>query len=95
MLETKLGKPLPEIDKGVSRVLVGVAPDQDGADRLFLRVVLKNDSSMAKPSAELGKRLQKIAGALRQRATKLELPLSTSVDFVLESELPRPKRKTA
>ena len=94
-LEAKLGKPLPEIDKGVARVLVGVAPDLNGEDRLFLRVVLKDDASTAKPSEELGKRLQRIAGALRQRATKLELPLAAAIDFVLESELPPSKRKTA
>jgi hypothetical protein len=94
-LEAKLGKPLPEVDKGVARILVGVAPDLDGEDRLFLRVVLKDDRSTTKPSEELGKRLQRIAGALRQRATKLGLPLGASIDFVLESELPPPKRKTA
>ena len=93
-LEAKRGKPLPDIDKGVARVLVDVAPDLSGEDRLFLRVVLKDDPSTGKASEALGKRLQRIAGALRQRATKLELPLAASIDFILESELP-PKRKTA
>lgn len=94
-LETKLAKVLPEVDKGVVRVSVGIGPDHDGEDTLFFRVVLKDGPGLDAPSLELGKRLQRIKTALRQRAADLGLPMFASVDFVLESELPRLKRKTA
>ncbi len=79
----------------MAKVLVSVSPDHTGEDALFFRVVLKDDPITARPSAELGKRLQRIASALRDRAARLKLPLFGYVDWVLESELPRPKRKSA
>ena len=94
-IAAKLQKPLPEVDKGVAQVLVSVAPDHNGEEALFFRVVLKDDPTTAKPSAELGNRLQRIASALRERAAQLKLPMFGYVDWVLESELPRAKRKTA
>jgi hypothetical protein len=92
--QEKLTKPLTSVDKGVSRVLVDVAPDQDGVDSLFLRVVLKDDPGMATPSKELGARLQRIAAELRRRAASLGSGFAY-VSFLLESELPPQKRKTA
>ncbi len=94
-IAAELAKPLSEVDKGVARVLVSISPDHNGEEALFFRVVLKDDPTTAKPSAELGKRLQRIASALRDRAAKLKLPMFGYVDWVLESELRRPKRKTA
>lgn len=90
----KLTKPLTNVDKGVSRVLVEVAPDQDGVDSLFFRVVFKDDPGMAAPSKELGARLQRIAAELRRRAAILGSGFAY-VSYVLESELPPQKRKTA
>ncbi|HEY0993720.1 MAG TPA: hypothetical protein VGD80_41985 [Kofleriaceae bacterium] len=99
MLDTEiaamLSRPLLDVDRGVAHVQVAVAPDHNGEDALFFRVVLKDDPTTAKPSAELGKRLQKIASALRERAASLKLTMFGYVDWVLESELPRPKRKSA
>ena len=94
-LELQLEKPLADIDKGVTRVLVDVSPDHLGEDRLHFRVVLRDGVVPARPSAAFGKRLQKISAALRDRAVRLKVPLSALVDFVLESELPRQKRKIA
>jgi hypothetical protein len=94
-LETKLTKLLPDIDKGVVRILVKVAPNHTGEDWLYYRVVLKDDATMNTVSDAFGKRLQRISTALRDRAARLNVPMFASVDFVGESELPRPKRKTA
>jgi hypothetical protein len=58
-------------------------------------VVLKDDAPKAALSDAFGKRLQKISTALRDRAARLNIPMFASVDFVGESELPRPKRKIA
>jgi hypothetical protein len=91
-LSDQLAKPLPDIDKGVSQVHVSIAPDHNGEDALFFRVVLKDDSMTAKPSAELGKRLQRIASALRERAAQLKLPMFGYVEWALESELRRPRK---
>jgi hypothetical protein len=74
---------------------VTLSPDHDGEDALYFRVALKDDPMLSKPSAELGKRLYRIASALRARAAGLGLPMFAYVNWVLESELPRPKRKTA
>jgi hypothetical protein len=94
-LAGKLKKPLPStVGKGVSRILVDVAPDHEGVDSLFFHVVLKDDPSTAAPSKELGQRLHRIAAVLRRRAAD-EVPGFAYVDFVLESELPRQRRKTA
>lgn len=86
---------VPTGDKGVARVIVGIAPDHDGEERLFFRVVLKDDPSIATPSEELGKRLQRIATALRRRAAELGVPMFAHVDFIAESEIPPQRRKTA
>jgi hypothetical protein len=97
-LEKKLTRPLPQIDKGVVRILVEVAPSHVGEDWLYFRVVLKDDDDTATVTTqpdEFGKRLQTISTALRDRAARLNVPMFASVDFVGESELPRPKRKTA
>lgn len=94
-IAAKLAKPLADVDKGVARVSVSVSPDHNGEDALFFRVVLKDDPTMARPSAKLGKRLQRIASTLRERAAKLNLPMFGYVDWVLESELRGPKRKLA
>jgi len=89
----KLAQPLPEIDPDVARISVDIAPDHNGEDMLFFRVVLKDDTSLAAPSAALGKRLNKIAAALRMRAAKEGLPMFASVGFMAESELPRQRRR--
>jgi hypothetical protein len=94
-LETKLTKLLPDVDKGVVRIFVEVGPNSLGEDWLYFRVVLKDDPMLATSSAALGKRLQKIATALRDRAARLNVPMFASVGFIAESELPRQKRKTA
>lgn len=94
-IETKLTRLLPDVDRGVVRVLAEVSPAHTGEDWLYFRVVLKDDTTTAAPSEALGKRLQKIATALRDRAARLGVPMFASVDFVSESELPRQKRKTA
>jgi len=92
-LETKLTSPLSDVDKGVIRIFVEVAPAHTGEDWLYFRVVLKEDLAMAPPSEAFGKRLQKIATALRDRAASLDVPMFASVGFVSESDLPRQKRQ--
>ena len=94
-LEAKLTKLLPDVDKGVVRIFVEIGPNSLGEDWLYFRVVLKDDPMLATPSAALGKRLQKIATALRDRAARLNVPMFASVGFATESELPRQKRKIA
>lgn len=94
-LEKKLTRPLPEVDTGVVRILAEVAPSHIGENWLYFRVVLKDDTTVAAHPVAFGKRLQKISTALRDRAARLDVPLFASVDFVGESELPRPKRKSA
>ena len=82
--------------KGVARVIADVRPNFDGEDVLVLRVILKDEPSLSEVSKEIGERLGKIAGELRQRAAKLGVPMFAAVDFVSESELPKPKHlKTA
>lgn len=94
-LAGKLKQPLPpEVGKGVSRILVNIAPDHEGVDSLFFRVVLKDDPGTAAPSKKLGRRLQRIAAELRRRAASA-VPGFAYVDYVLESELPPRRRKTA
>jgi hypothetical protein len=91
-LAGKLKRPLPPaMRKGVSRILVEVAPDHEGTDSLFFHVVLTDDPATFTPSMELGRRLSRIAAELRRRAA--EVPGFAYVDFMLESELPRHKRK--
>lgn len=88
-------QPLPAgMGKDVSRIIVRVAPDHEGVDSLFFRVVLKDDSSTASPSKELGQRSQRIAAELRRRAASHGSGFAY-VDFVVESELRHQKRKTA
>jgi hypothetical protein len=93
-IEAQLVEPLSEIDKGVVRIFVEIAPAHTGEDWLYFRVVLKDGAATATPSEALGKRLQKIATALRDRAARLNVPMFASVNFVAESELRRHKRKT-
>lgn len=93
-LEGELKKPLPSsIGRGVSRILLEVTPDHEGTDSLFFHVVLKDDPEKFIPSLKLGRRLSRIATELRRRAA--EIPGFAYVNFLLESELPRKKRKTA
>lgn len=80
--------------KGVSRIIADIRPDFVGEDVLVLRVILKDEAALSEPSKELGERLAKIAGELRQRAAKLGVPMFAAVDFVSESELPK-RLKTA
>lgn len=94
-LETKLTKLLPNVDKGVVRIFAEVGLNSLGEEWLYFRVVLKDDPMLTTPSDALGKRLGKIATALRDRAARLNVPMFASVGFVAESELPRQKRKTA
>lgn len=94
-LEKKLTKPLPEIDKGVVRILAEVASNSLGEDWLYFRVVLKDDPTMTATSDVFGKRIQKISTALRNRAAYLNVPMFASVSFVAESELPPQRRKIA
>ena len=91
----RLVKPLPSpLGKLVSRVMVSVAPDHDGIDSLFFRVVLKDDPQLTSPSKELGERLGQVASELRRRAA-MQGPGFAYVSFVAESELRQQKRKTA
>lgn len=94
LLET-LGRPLPEVDPSVTHVLVDIAPGASGEDRLFLRAVFKGLPYNAGPSLELGRRMQRVAAALRQRVADLDLPLAATVDFVHALDLPNRKRKSA
>lgn len=90
-----LTRPIPSIDPGVARILVEVSPDHEGVDSLFFRVVLKNDLDLTSSNKAAGKRLQRIATALRRRAADHGAGFAY-VNFILESELPRSsKRKTA
>ena len=92
----QLAKTLPAaVDPGVSRVDVRLGPDHAGEDTLFFTVILKDDGAMDVPSAALGKRVQRISMALRQRAAELGLPMFASVRFLLESDVRPPRRKTA
>jgi hypothetical protein len=91
----KLTKPLAGVDKGVSRIDVGLAPDYLGEETLVFRVVLKDAADLRLPSAELGKRLHKISSVLRRRAADLEVPMFASVRFVAESEIQPRRRKSA
>ena len=93
--EAALVKPLPQaVDKGVSRIMVAVEPDQDGNESLFFRVVLRDHDALAAPSQKVGQRLQRIAMELRRRAAT-QVPGFAYVSFLAESDLRRPKRKTA
>jgi len=94
-LEKKLTKPLPQIDKGVVRILAEIALNSLGEEWLYFRVVLKDDPTMTATSDVFGKRIQNISTALRNRAAQLNVPMFASVSFVAESELPRQKRKIA
>lgn len=84
---SKLAAQPESIDKGVSRVLVGVRPDHTGEDVLAVQVVLKDSVGLKKPSPKMGDRLMRIASEIRRRAAELDVPLRASVRFVVESEL--------
>jgi hypothetical protein len=91
----ELVKPIsPPLGKMVSRIMVSVSPDHDGVESLFFRVVLKDDPQIMSPSKKLGERALRISSELRRRAAMLG-PGFAYVDFVAESELRRPKHKTA
>jgi hypothetical protein len=80
--------------KGVVRIIADVRPNFEGEDVLVLRVILKDEAALSRPSKKIGERLAKLAGELRQRAAKLGIPMFAAVDFVTESELPK-RLKTA
>jgi hypothetical protein len=56
---------------------------------------MKDGPGWSKPTLTLGNRLAKISAALRKRAANLNVPLTTAVTYMLESELPRSKRRSA
>jgi hypothetical protein len=93
-VEERLKKSLASVDKGISRLQLDITPNQEGDDSLFIRVVLKDDPATQTPSRALGQRLARIAAELRRRAAA-DVPGFAYVDFVLESEVPRPRTKSA
>ncbi len=75
---------LAGLQEHVSAIHASVQAGEDGQDEIQILISLQPSLSTSGPSAETGQILNKIASAVRTRAT--ELPVSAVISFSKDSE---------
>lgn len=75
---------LADLQEHVSAIHASVQAGEDGQDEIQISISLQPALSTSVPSVETGQILNRIASAIRKRAT--ELPVSAVISFSKESE---------